>query len=227
MQVGGYMAENKKIFLNLNVLSSLKKEGDLLRQELSKDDKVLINIMASPGGGKTTTLISLIPSLKKRYQIGILEADLESDYDSLLIEEKTGIKAVQIHTDSLCHINVDMTREGLKKLQDCNLIFIENVGNILCPSKFDTGAHFNISIIPITDGTEKIFNYEEMIKESDLILINKIDAISYCEFDFKKVNSFINHINNKIKVITYSAKTEEGIEEVVKAIEELLGKKRR
>ncbi len=211
-----------KIMLHTNVLDNIKKDGDKLREDLKEQGIILINVMASPGGGKTTTLVSLIQKMKEKHRIGVLEADLDSDVDAKKVSNLSGVEAIQIHTDTLCHIDSDMTREGIERFQDKSLdvIFLENIGNMVCPADFDTGSHINICILSIPEGNSKVYNYPRMYQHSDFVLINKMDAIDFFDFNLKEATEFIQRQNPSVQVLPYSAKTLEGVEEIIRRLEE-------
>lgn len=215
------MSEKKTIILGTNIFQAVKKDGDELRKELKEKKTFLVNVMSSPGAGKTTTLIAIINRLKDKFKIGVMEADIDSDVDAIKVVKETGAESLQIHTDSLCYIDVDMTRNGLRHFDQMNLdlIFLENIGNMVCPSTFDTGACLNVCILSVPEGDEKPLNYPSMFEGCDLILLNKIDTIEFFPFDVKKVEEFIKGINHQATLIPYSAKKEEGIDEIVKYLE--------
>ncbi len=217
------MSETKRtIILGTNIFEAVKKDGDLLRERLKEEKLFLVNVMSSPGAGKTTTLISLINSLKKDYRIGVMEADLDSDVDAIKVSKETGVESLQIHTDSLCYIDTDMVRDGLAHFDGMklDLIFLENVGNMVCPSTFDTGACLNVCILSVPDGDSKPFNYPNMFEGCDLVLINKIDALDFFSFNLEEVEKFIKQINPRATMISYSAKTGEGIDKIVTYLNE-------
>lgn len=211
------MSEIRTILLHENVLDDLKKEGDKLRADLKNQGIYLVNVMSSPGSGKTTTLINLINRMKKDYRIGVMEADIDSDVDAIHVAFETGVKSIQLHTGGCCHLDADMTRQGLDGLdsKDCNLVFLENVGNLVCPAEFDTGACKNVCILSIPEGSDKPLKYPLMFEVCDLVLINKIDAIDYFDFDFQKVEEFIKRRNPNAVILPISAKTGEGMDKVV------------
>ncbi len=212
------MPEKRTITLGTNIFQAVKKDGDELRKELKKKGTFLINVMSSPGAGKTTTLISIINRLKDKFKIGVMEADIDSDVDAIKVAKETGVESLQIHTDSLCYIDTDMTRDGLLHFDqmELDLIFIENIGNMVCPSTFDTGACLNVCILSVPEGDAKPLNYPNMFEGCDLILLNKIDTIEFFPFDIKKVEEFIKMINPQATLIPYSAKNGEGIDKIVK-----------
>lgn len=211
------MSEVKTILLHKNVLEDLKAEGDKLRVELKEKKIFLLNVMSSPGSGKTTTLINLINRMKDRYRIGVMEADIDSDVDAIKVADKTGAKSIQLHTGGMCHLDADMTRQGLREIdeEDLDFIIIENVGNLVCPAEFDTGACKNMCILSVPEGTDKPLKYPLMFEVCDLVLINKIDTLEYFDFDFKVVEEFIRMRNPNAVILPISALTGEGVDKVV------------
>lgn len=211
------MSEVKTILLHKNVLEDLKAEGDKLREELKEKKIFLLNVMSSPGSGKTTTLINLINRMKDRYRIGVMEADIDSDVDAIKVADKTGAKSIQLHTGGMCHLDADMTRQGLREIdeEDLDFIIIENVGNLVCPAEFDTGACKNMCILSVPEGTDKPLKYPLMFEVCDLVLINKIDTLEYFDFDFKVVEEFIRMRNPNAVILPISALTGEGVDKVV------------
>ena len=178
--------------------------------------------MASPGAGKTTTLTKIINQLKNKYKIGVMEADIDGLVDTKTIIEATGVDAVQIHTGGMCHLDATMTKEGLDGLGDKNydIIFLENVGNLVCPAEFDTGSSMNLNILSVPEGDDKPIKYPLMFQVCDLVLINKIDVIDYFNFSLERVKENIKLRNEKAKVIPISALKNEGITEVCSYLEE-------
>ena len=204
----------KTIKLNASVFSAIRKEGDELRDELKAKGVYLVNVMSSPGAGKTTTLIALIKALRPSYRVGVIEADLDSEVDAEKVSTLTSCPAVQIHTDSLCHVDCDMVKEGLNAFQEkVDLLFLENVGNLLCPAEFDSGSHLNVAILSVADGTDKVFNYPKMFRYCDLVLINKMDTLDYFDFDYDQVAGFIHSCNPGAAILPISAKKGTGIQE--------------
>lgn len=167
--------------------------------------------MSSPGSGKTTTLIKTIKCLEDKLSIGVMEADIDSDVDAKKIKEETKAEAIQLHTGGMCHLDASMTREGLSYLGKHDLVFLENVGNLVCPAEFATGASKCAMILAVTEGDDKPLKYPLMFSICDVILINKIDVIEYFDFDMNKVIENIKKINNKAKIIPICAKSGEGI----------------
>lgn len=188
--------------------------ADGIREELKKQGKFLINVMSSPGSGKTTTLLRTIEALKGKARIGVLECDIDASVDAETIQ-KGGGKSVQLHTGGMCHMDAPMTKQGLEALDvsDCDLIFLENVGNLVCPAEFDTGAHKNITILSVPEGDDKPAKYPLVYQVSDVVLINKIDA--ECVFDFNRELAVerIKKLNPKAEIFFVSSKTGEGFSE--------------
>ena len=196
-----------------SIFESNDKQAALLREELKKDGVFLLNLMSSPGSGKTTTLTRTIEALKDDLKIGVMEADIDSDVDAETIL-KTGAKAIQLHTGGMCHLDADMTRQGLKGLgtDDVELVILENVGNLVCPAEFDTGAVKNAMILSVPEGHDKPLKYPLMFSICDVVLINKIDVLPYFDFDMERVKEYIHQRNPQAKVFPISAKTGEGMD---------------
>lgn len=190
------------------------KDAEKLRTELRNKGVFLLNLMSSPGSGKTTTLIKTINLLKNELRIGVMEADIDSDVDAKKIVEATGVQSIQLHTGGMCHLDADMTRQGLKELDldGVDLAILENVGNLVCPAEFDTGATKNCMILSVPEGHDKPLKYPLMFSICDLVLINKIDVAPYFDFDLEKCKEYIHMRNPKAEIIPISAKTGEGIE---------------
>ena len=190
------------------------KDAEKLRNELKNKGVFLLNLMSSPGSGKTTTLIKTINLLKNELRIGVMEADIDSDVDAKKIVEATGVQSIQLHTGGMCHLDADMTRQGLKELDldGVDLAILENVGNLVCPAEFDTGATKNCMILSVPEGHDKPLKYPLMFSICDLVLINKIDVAPYFDFDLEKCKEYIHMRNPKAEIIPISAKTGEGIE---------------
>lgn len=210
------MEEVKIIEIKKSIFEDNDKDADLLRNELKEKGCFLLNLMSSPGAGKTTTLTRVINSLKDKLRIGIMEADIDSDVDAKKIIEKTGVEAIQLHTGGMCHLDAEMTRQGLNEinLEKFDLVILENVGNLVCPAEFDTGACKNIMILSVPEGDDKPLKYPLMFSICDLVIINKIDVLPYFDFDVDKCKEYIKSRNKKAKVILISAKTGEGIDEL-------------
>ena len=197
-----------------SVFESNDREADLVREQLKRDRTFLLNLMSSPGSGKTTTLKATIAALKDEFRIGVMEADIDSDVDAATIE-KTGAKVIQLHTGGMCHLDAEMTRQGLEGLgpQDVDLVVLENVGNLVCPAEFDTGAVKNAMILSVPEGDDKPLKYPLMFQVCDVVLINKTDVLPYFDFDMDKCREYIAMRNPNAKVIPICAKTGEGIAE--------------
>ena len=202
------------IELKKSVFENNNREAEKLRQELREKKIFLLNLMSSPGAGKTTLLSRTIDLLKDRYQLAVMEADIDSDVDASRIAAH-GVDVIQLHTGGMCHLDAGMTRQGLQELSSGNpdIVFLENVGNLVCPAEFDTGACKNAMILSVPEGDDKPLKYPLMFEVCDLILINKIDTLSCFDFDMERCKSNIAFRNPKAAVIPISAKTGEGIAE--------------
>jgi hydrogenase nickel incorporation protein HypB len=205
------------IELKRSVFESNDERAELLRGELKDKGIFLLNLMSSPGSGKTTTLKATIAELKDKYKIGVMEADIDSDVDAQKIAE-TGVKAIQLHTGGMCHLDADMTRQGLDALVegDVELAILENVGNLVCPAEFDTGASKNAMILSVPEGHDKPLKYPLMFSICDVVLINKIDVAPYFDFDLEKCKEYIHMRNPKAEIIPICAKTGEGVDKFAK-----------
>lgn len=199
-----------------SVFASNDERADLLRKDLKDKGIFLLNLMSSPGSGKTTTLTKTINLLKDKMKIAVMEADIDSDVDAITIAN-TGVKAVQLHTGGMCHLDAEMTRQGLESLEesDVDLAILENVGNLVCPAEFDTGACKNAMILSVPEGDDKPLKYPLMFSVCDVVLINKIDVADFFDFDMDKCVSNIKMRNKDAVIIPISAKTGEGIEDFV------------
>ena len=208
------MKEVRILEIKQSVFADNDRQADLLRQDLKEKGVFLLNLMSSPGAGKTTTLMRTIEVLKNTFKIGILEADIDSDVDARTISE-SGAKVIQLHTGGMCHLDAEMTRQGLTGLEtsDVELAILENVGNLVCPAEFDTGAVKNAMILSVPEGHDKPLKYPLMFTICDVVLINKVDVLSYFDFDMEKCKEYIHMRNPKAKIIPICAKTGEGIEE--------------
>ena len=208
------METYKILEIKQSVFENNDKQADLLREELKKEKTFLLNLMSSPGSGKTTTVLRTIEALKDEMNIGVLEADIDSDVDANTVAQ-TGTKVIQLHTGGMCHLDADMTKQGLLGLgtEDIDFVILENVGNLVCPAEFDTGASKNAMILSVPEGDDKPLKYPLMFSIVDVLLINKMDAIGYFDFDLDAVKSRVKKLNPNIKVIPISAKTGEGIGE--------------
>lgn len=197
-----------------SVFENNDRQADLLREELKRNHTFLLNLMSSPGSGKTTTLMATINALKDDLRIGVMEADIDSDVDAATIST-SGAKVIQLHTGGMCHLDAEMTRQGLEGLgpQDVDLVVLENVGNLVCPAEFDTGAVKNAMILSVPEGDDKPLKYPLMFQVCDVVLISKIDVLPYFDFDMDKCREYIAMRNPNAKVIPICAKTGEGIAE--------------
>ena len=210
------MDEVKVIEIKKSVFEDNDKDAAKLRAELKSRGVYLLNLMSSPGSGKTTTLIQLINRLKDKIRIAVMEADIDSDVDAVKIREKTGIESIQLHTGGMCHLDAEMTRQGLQNLslQNKDLVILENVGNLVCPAEFDTGACKNAMILSVPEGHDKPLKYPLMFSVCDLVIVNKIDVMPYFDFDLEKCKEYVKLRNPKAEVIPICAKTGEGIDKV-------------
>ena len=170
-----------------------------------------MNLMSSPGSGKTTTLKGTIEQLKDRFRIGVMEADIDSDVDAKAIAE-TGVKSIQLHTGGMCHLDAEMTRQGVEGLADVDLAILENVGNLVCPAEFDTGASKNVMILSVPEGHDKPLKYPLMFQICDVVLINKIDVLPYFDFDIEACKERVKKLNPNIQIIPISSRTGEGMD---------------
>lgn len=204
-----------------SVFANNDAQAEKLREELKQKGIYLLNLMSSPGSGKTTTLTRLIELLKEDLKIGVMEADIDSDVDAVTIAA-TGAKAIQLHTGGMCHLDAAMTRQGLDGLDagGADLVVLENVGNLVCPAEFDTGAVKNMAILSVPEGHDKPLKYPLMFQVCDAVLINKIDVAPYFDFDFEKCTEYIRMRNPKAVIFPISAKTGEGIEAVADWLKE-------
>ena len=206
--------EVKIIEIKKSIFADNDKDADALRGELKGRGVFLLNLMSSPGSGKTTTLIRTINLLKDKLRIAVMEADIDSDVDAVKIKEATGIESIQLHTGGMCHLDAEMTRQGLDNLEPgaADLVILENVGNLVCPAEFDTGAVKNAMILSVPEGHDKPLKYPLMFSICDLVLINKIDVLPYFDFDLEKCREYVHMRNPKATVIPICAKTGEGVD---------------
>ena len=207
----------KIIVLNETITASKDKDAEVLRGEMKKKGTLLINLMASPGAGKTTLLESTIELVKDEYKIGVMEADVDSDVDAIRVE-MAGAKAIQVHTGGMCHMDAGMTRHGLEELnyEGLDVVFLENVGNLICPAEFDTGAGLKVMILSTPEGDDKPLKYPLMFSESDVLIISKMDVKNYFDFDIDKCIERARKLNPNIIVFPVSAKTKEGLSDWIK-----------
>lgn len=207
------MEKLRTLEIKQSVFADNDRRADEVRRQLKKKKVFLLNLMSSPGSGKTTTLTRTIENLKDQIRIGVMEADIDSDVDAKTISE-LGVKAIQLHTGGMCHLDADMTAQGLEGLEtgDIDLAILENVGNLVCPAEFDTGAVKNAMILSVPEGDDKPLKYPLMFSICDVVLINKIDVLPYFDFDMDKCKENILMRNPNAKIIPICAKTGEGIE---------------
>ena len=206
----------KVIEIKKSVFEDNDKDAALLRKQLKDKGVYLLNLMSSPGSGKTTTLIRTINLLRDKISIAVMEADIDSDVDAIKIKEATGIQSIQLHTGGMCHLDAEMTRQGLDNvdLKGLDLVVLENVGNLVCPAEFDTGACRNAMILSVPEGHDKPLKYPLMFSVCDLVIVNKIDVLPYFDFDLDKCREYVHMRNPKAQVIPICAKTGEGVEKV-------------
>ena len=208
------MDEVRIIEIKKSIFDDNDKDANRLREELKTKGVFLLNLMSSPGSGKTTTLISTINALKDKIKIAVMEADIDSDVDAIKIKEATGVQSIQLHTGGMCHLDAEMTRQGLRglDLNDVDLVVLENVGNLVCPAEFDTGASKNCMILSVPEGHDKPLKYPLMFSICDLVLINKMDVAPYFDFDLDKCIQYIKMRNPNAEMIPICAKTGQGVD---------------
>lgn len=207
------MEELKIYKIKKNIHEDNVKVAEATRDELKKQGTYLINIMSSPGSGKTTTLVSTIKSLKDEMKIGVMEADVDSDVDAKTVQA-AGAKAIQLHTGGLCHLDATMTKQGIDELGvgELDLVFLENIGNLICPAGYDTGAMKNVAILSVPEGDDKPLKYPKIFGKVQVLIVNKIDAIEHFDFDFDLLEERVRKLNKDIIIFPISAKTGEGVE---------------
>ena len=208
------MTDVKVIEIKKSVFAENDRDAAALRTELKEKGVFLLNLMSSPGSGKTTTLIRTLNLLKDRLRIAVMEADIDSDVDAVKVRKATGVESIQLHTGGMCHLDAEMTRQGLDNvgLKDLDLMILENVGNLVCPAEFDTGAVCNAMILSVPEGDDKPLKYPLMFSVCNLVLINKTDVLPYFDFDLEKCREYVRMRNPKATVIPICAKTGEGVE---------------
>lgn len=208
------MDEVRIIEIKKSVFEDNDKDASALRSELQQKGVFLLNLMSSPGSGKTTTLIRTINALKNEIKIAVMEADIDSDVDAIKIKEATGVQSIQLHTGGMCHLDAEMTRQGIDglDLSDTDLVILENVGNLVCPAEFDTGASKNCMILSVPEGHDKPLKYPLMFSVCDLVLINKMDVAPYFDFDIAKCEEYVKMRNPNAQIIPICAKTGQGID---------------
>ena len=208
------MNDVRVIEVKENILADNDKEAQILRDKLKSNKTFLMNLMSSPGSGKTTTLLRTVEQLKDKIKIGIMEADIDSSVDAETMAN-AGVKSIQLHTGGMCHLDAAMTEQGLNELNydGLDLVVLENVGNLICPAEFDTGAAKNVMILSVPEGHDKPLKYPLMFSKVDALIINKIDVAPYFDFDMNKLREYVLKLNKNVKIFPISAKTGEGVEE--------------
>ncbi len=208
------MDEVKVIEIKKSIFEDNDKDADLLRKELKAKGVFLLNLMSSPGSGKTTTLIRTLNLLKDKMRVAVMEADIDSDVDAVKILRATGVPSIQLHTGGMCHLDAEMTRQGLDNvaMDGTDLVILENVGNLVCPAEFDTGAVRNAMILSVPEGDDKPLKYPLMFSICDIVLVNKIDVLPYFDFDLEKCREYVRMRNPRARVIPICARTGEGVE---------------
>ena len=209
------MDDVKIIEIKKSVFADNDEDAAKLRKELKGKGVYLLNLMSSPGAGKTTTLIGTLQRIKDKVRVAVMEADIDSDVDAVKIKKATGIPTIQLHTGGMCHLDAEMTRQGLDNvaLADVDLVILENVGNLVCPAEFDTGAVRNAMILSVPEGDDKPLKYPLMFSVCDLVLVNKVDVMPYFDFDLDKCREYVRMRNPKARIIPICAKTGEGLDD--------------
>ena len=209
------MDDVKIIEIKKSVFADNDEDADKLRKELKGKGVYLLNLMSSPGAGKTTTLIGTLKRIQDKVRVAVMEADIDSDVDAVKIKKATGIPTIQLHTGGMCHLDAEMTRQGLDNvaLADVDLVILENVGNLVCPAEFDTGAVRNAMILSVPEGDDKPLKYPLMFSVCDLVLVNKVDVMPYFDFDLDKCREYVRMRNPKARIIPICAKTGEGLDD--------------
>lgn len=210
------MNKFKIIEIKKSIYSSNDEAAKEVRASVKENNTFLLNLMSSPGSGKTTTLLQTIKLVDDRYKIGVLEADIDSDVDAIKIAN-SGAKTIQLHTGGMCHLDAKLTKQGLEELgvEDVDIAVLENVGNLVCPASFDTGANKNAMILSVPEGDDKPLKYPKMFKICDALIVNKIDTISVFDFDMEKLKERVFKLNPNMKIFPISAKTGEGVDQWV------------
>jgi len=208
------MDDVRVIEIKKSIFEDNDRDADNLRADLKRRGVFLLNLMSSPGSGKTTTLIQTINRIKDQVRVAVMEADIDSNVDAVKIREATGIPSIQLHTGGMCHLDAEMTRQGLDNvpLEGTDLVILENVGNLVCPAEFDTGAVKNAMILSVPEGHDKPLKYPLMFSICDVVVINKMDVLPYFDFDLEKCREYVHLRNPKAQVIPICAKTGEGVD---------------
>jgi len=219
------MEKLKIIEIKKRVYANNDEKAELLRQELRQNRTFLVNLMSSPGSGKTTTVVSTINRLNETFDIGVIEADIDSDVDAKTVQ-KSGAKVMQLHSGGMCHLDAGMTREGLDSInyKDLDLVILENIGNLICPAAYDLGQAKNIMILSVPEGHDKPLKYPEMFSKVDILLISKVDALSLFDFDFDAVENSVRKLNPGIKIFPISAKRGDGMDQWCSYLEDEINK---
>ena len=209
------MDDVKIIEIKKSVFADNDEDADKLRKELKGKGVYLLNLMSSPGAGKTTTLIGTLKRIQDKVRVAVMEADIDSDVDAVKIKNATGIPTIQLHTGGMCHLDAEMTRQGLSNvaLEGVDLVILENVGNLVCPAEFDTGAVRNAMILSVPEGDDKPLKYPLMFSVCDLVLVNKTDVMPYFDFDLDKCREYVRMRNPNARIIPICAKTGEGLDD--------------
>ena len=216
MQYEGHDPEEVRIVaLKESVLADNDRDADDLRKELREKGIFLVNLMSSPGAGKTSTLLALDPYLREELRWGVMEADIDSDVDARTLQN-AGIPSIQLHTGGMCHLDADMTRQGIRSFgrDDLDLIVLENVGNLVCPAEFDTGAALNMTILSVPEGDDKPAKYPLMYRTCEILVVNKVDALPVFDFDRERLEADVRTLNPDIRIFYISARTGEGVEQL-------------
>lgn len=216
------MKEVRVIKVEENIFAENDIKSLEIREEMTRNGTFFVNVMSGPGSGKTTLLTALINAMKDKWRIGEMDVDIESSLDAQRVADATGITSLQIHNGGLCHIDADMTARALEEydVTDLDLLILENIGNMVCPAEFNTGAHKNIMLLSVPEGDDKPLKYPLMFSVSDLVLINKIDTMDFFDFDMEKVRQRILNLNPRAVILPVSAKTGEGLGAVIEWIED-------
>ncbi len=215
------------IDLKKTIIEDSDADGNVLRTDLNNRGVFYINIMSSPGSGKTTTLVRTLEALKNCFEQGVMEADIDSDVDALTVAE-AGFPAVQLHTGGMCHLDADMSRQGMRALtsanggKECQVVYLENVGNLVCPAEFDTGAHLNVVILSVPEGDDKPLKYPLMFEKCNVVLLNKFDSMPAFDFSLDKFTKNVAAVNPTAKIFPISAKTGEGFENWIQALTKII-----
>lgn len=216
----------KILEVNESIFADNEKTAESIRGQMTEAGTLFLNFMSSPGSGKTTLLTMLINMIKDRVSIGLMDVDIQSTLDAQRVADATGVRSMQIHNGGLCHIDADMTARALAEydVRGLDLMIMENIGNLVCPAEFDTGAHKNITILSIPEGDDKPLKYPLMYRVSDVVLINKIDTLDYFDFDFELAKERILHLNPKTEIFPVSAKTGQGVKDFIAWIDTEMGR---